>query len=155
MTNQATVDPRVIDPPHYRQGPVETIEVTRHLSFDLGNALRYAMRAGHKPAAPAVQDFTKALWYLNDHIAAFGPNADHQVDADAPLRRIIHAERDDLRREVYLCLLFGDIARMREAIAALIAREDEPTAGTARPTQAPLFVLPGFSGLTDLDEVVA
>lgn len=141
------VDPQVIDPPHY-------LTVSRYLPYDLGVAYEQVC-CSQRPGSSqqAVSDLTSALWYLDDHIEHFGPNSDHQVDADAPLRRIIHAEKADLRREVYLCLLFGDIARMREAVIKLIDREDEPTAATARPAQAQLFALPGFSGLTDVDEV--
>lgn len=119
------LDPQVIDPPHYTAGAVEAIEITRCLSFDLGNAYKYIARAGFKPGTPAVQDYAKARWYLQDHIEHFGPNSDHQVDADAPLRRVIHAETDPLRREALLHLLFGDIACMLQAVQDLIEREGQ------------------------------
>lgn len=57
-------------PKHYTQHPsgVECIEVTRHMNFNLGNAVKYVWRAGLKDEAPSIQDLEKAAWYLNDEI---------------------------------------------------------------------------------------
>lgn len=51
-------------PSHYTAHPsgVEAIEITECLSFNLGNALKYAWRCGHKSAAK--DDLLKAAWYL-------------------------------------------------------------------------------------------
>lgn len=59
----------VNNPSHYTAHPsgVECIEVTRHLSFNLGNAIKYIWRADEK--GKAIQDLEKAVWYLNDEIA--------------------------------------------------------------------------------------
>lgn len=122
-TPAPSVDPLVIDPPHYIRGAVETIEITRHLPFDLGNAYKYLDRAGLKPGTSALQDYTKAAWYLRDHIAHFGPHALLERAVDAPLRRAIHAEIGLARREALTQLLFGDIARMLQAVDYLIDRE--------------------------------
>ena len=43
---------------------VECIEVTRRLSFDVGNAVKYVWRRADK--GTAVQDVEKALFYLRD-----------------------------------------------------------------------------------------
>lgn len=56
---------------------IEVIDITRHLDFDLGNAIKYILRAGKKPKNEAdstfkegtIQDLKKAIWYLNDKIA--------------------------------------------------------------------------------------
>lgn len=45
---------------------VEVIDITRHLDFDLGNAIKYILRAGRKK--DAVEDLKKAIWYLEDKI---------------------------------------------------------------------------------------
>lgn len=45
---------------------IEVIDITRHLDFDLGNAIKYILRAGHKQ--DAIEDLQKAIWYLNDKI---------------------------------------------------------------------------------------
>jgi len=61
-----TADP--INPAHYKAHPsgIECIEVTRHFNFNLGNAIKYIWRAGHK--VDTVQDLKKAIWYLEDEI---------------------------------------------------------------------------------------
>ena len=61
-------------PPHYTSHPsgVEAIQVTRHMNFNLGNAMKYIWRAGLK--SDAVQDLEKAVFYLNDEIARIKEN---------------------------------------------------------------------------------
>lgn len=46
---------------------IECIDVTRHMDFDTGNAMKYLWRAGKKDAT--VQDLRKAIWYIEDKIA--------------------------------------------------------------------------------------
>lgn len=62
-----THDP-VNHPKHYTEHPsgVECIEVTEHMNFCLGNAIKYIWRAGLKE--DAVQDIEKAIWYLSREI---------------------------------------------------------------------------------------
>ena len=57
-----------INPPHYREHPsgVECIQVAEHMSFCIGNAVKYLWRAGKK--GDAVQDLRKAVWYLEREI---------------------------------------------------------------------------------------
>jgi hypothetical protein len=61
-------------PPHYIQGdakcgacgsPIECIDVTRHMDFNLGNVIKYIWRAKYKNG---MQDILKAQWYLNDAV---------------------------------------------------------------------------------------
>lgn len=56
-------------PRHYTSHPsgIECIDVTRHMNFNLGNAIKYIWRADLK--ADAIQDLEKAIWYLQDEIA--------------------------------------------------------------------------------------
>ena len=62
-----TYDP-VNKPKHYNNHPsnIECIEVTRHMGFNLGNALKYIWRCDLKN--DAVEDLKKAIWYLEDEI---------------------------------------------------------------------------------------
>lgn len=55
-------------PPHYTAHPsgIEAIQVTRHMNFNLGNAIKYIWRADLK--GNAVQDLQKAVFYINDEI---------------------------------------------------------------------------------------
>ncbi len=56
-------------PPHYRGHPsgVECIQITEHMGFNLGNAVKYIWRCDLK--ADAVEDLKKAVWYINREIA--------------------------------------------------------------------------------------
>ena len=53
---------------------IEVIDITRHLDFDTGNAVKYLLRAGHKedaaltPLKKQIEDFKKAAWYIDDKI---------------------------------------------------------------------------------------
>jgi hypothetical protein len=55
-------------PPHYTSHPsgIEAIQVTRHMTFNLGNAIKYIWRAGQK--GDPVEDLRKAIFYLQDEI---------------------------------------------------------------------------------------
>ncbi len=59
----------VHNPSHYTSHPsgVECIQITRHMGFNLGNAVKYIWRAGLKGAA--IQDLEKARFYIDDEIA--------------------------------------------------------------------------------------
>ena len=53
---------------------IEVIDITRHMNFCCGNALKYILRAGHKKDASLtdtdkqVEDLNKAIWYIQDEI---------------------------------------------------------------------------------------
>jgi len=59
----------VNSPKHYTSHPsgVECIEITRHMNFNLGNAIKYIWRAGMKDEY--LQELKKARWYIDDEIA--------------------------------------------------------------------------------------
>ena len=59
----------VNNPSHYTSHPsgIECIDVTRHFSFNLGNAMKYIWRCDLKK--DAIEDLKKAVFYLNDEIA--------------------------------------------------------------------------------------
>lgn len=74
-----TTKPRTVPPPtpdpvehpaHYTSHPsgVECIEITRHMSFNLGNAMKYIWRAGLKDSTKTIQDLRKAAFYIEDEI---------------------------------------------------------------------------------------
>lgn len=60
-------------PAHYNIGTIEVITVIEDwkLGFNLGNAVKYIARAGHKSADPK-EDLSKALWYLRREIGEVG-----------------------------------------------------------------------------------
>ena len=61
-----------VNPNHYKAHPsgIECIQVTEHMSFNLGNAIKYIWRAGLKDATK--QDLEKAIWYINREIKRKG-----------------------------------------------------------------------------------
>lgn len=61
-------------PPHYNSGKakcdecgdkIECIEITRHMSFSIGNIVKYLWRWQDKNG---IEDLKKAKWYLDDII---------------------------------------------------------------------------------------
>ena len=61
-------------PSHYTQGKYEVIDVIEdwNLGFNLGNAIKYIGRAGHKD--DIVQDLEKAKWYIEREIKRLKQN---------------------------------------------------------------------------------
>lgn len=53
---------------------IEVIDITRHMDFCLGNAIKYILRAGHKKDASLsdnqkeIEDLQKAIFYIQDKI---------------------------------------------------------------------------------------
>lgn len=56
-------------PPHYTSHPsgIECIQVAEHMTFCLGNAIKYIWRAGHK--GDKIEDLRKARFYIEREIA--------------------------------------------------------------------------------------
>ena len=54
----------VNQPKHYTAHPsgIECIQVTEHMGFNLGNAVKYIWRCDLKK--DAVEDLKKAIWYI-------------------------------------------------------------------------------------------
>ena len=72
------MEDKVNHPSHYtwlkdRCG-IEVIDITRHLDFDLGNAVKYILRSGKKTEQgyddieKEIEDLQKAIFYINDKI---------------------------------------------------------------------------------------
>ena len=75
-------DEKVNMPSHYtwlaeKSGLKQVNDITRHMNFNLGNSIKYIIRAGKKPIMnekninnnkAAIQDLNKAIWYINDKI---------------------------------------------------------------------------------------
>lgn len=65
-------------PPHYTDSParcecgerIECIDVTRHMNFCLGNAMKYLWRCDSK--GDAVEDLRKARFYIDCEIQRRG-----------------------------------------------------------------------------------
>ena len=55
-------------PPHYTEHPsgIECIQITEHMGFNLGNAIKYIWRCDLKK--DAIEDLKKAKWYIDREI---------------------------------------------------------------------------------------
>ncbi|MBM7280345.1 DUF3310 domain-containing protein [Gordonia rubripertincta] len=64
----AAVNDPVNHPAHYVDHPsgVECIQITEHMGFCLGNAVKYIWRADLK--GNAIEDLEKARWYIDREI---------------------------------------------------------------------------------------
>lgn len=77
-TAAASTEDKVNHPSHYTWLKdlcgIEVIDITRHMDFSLGNAVKYLLRAGHKSEEgysdkeKTVEDLKKAVWYIQDTI---------------------------------------------------------------------------------------
>jgi len=58
----------VNNPKHYTEHPsgIECIQITEHMGFCLGNAIKYIWRADLKN--DSIEDLKKAYWYINREI---------------------------------------------------------------------------------------
>jgi hypothetical protein len=63
------VKDNVNHPKHYTNHPsgIECIQITEHMGFNLGNAIKYIWRADLK--GEAIDDLRKAVWYIQREIA--------------------------------------------------------------------------------------
>lgn len=80
-------------PPHYTGHPsgIEAIQVTRHMNFNLGNAMKYIWRAGKKGSE--IQDLQKAMFYLADEIRRLEGVPNH-MEADRVIAYIEELRTD-------------------------------------------------------------
>ena len=66
-------------PKHYISHPsgVECIEITEHMNFCLGNAMKYIWRASLK--GEQVEDLRKARWYIDREISRILNEKNHEA----------------------------------------------------------------------------
>ena len=64
---------------------IEVIDITRHMDFDIGNAVKYLLRAGHKfeegytVKEKTIEDLKKAVYYINDKIKTLETLENEQI----------------------------------------------------------------------------
>lgn len=114
-------DVMVNHPPHYNAYSIEVIEVTRHCSFDIGNAIKYMLRHLHKGTSK--QDLEKAQWYLRDHLKNKGDELPLISDEQARenLRVLVkeYAEQEGSLPEVGASLVFLSMDDAYMAVSSL------------------------------------
>jgi len=67
-------DSPVSHPKHYNDHPsgIECITITRHMNFNIGNAIKYLWRHGKKNPEATIEDLQKAVFYIQDEIRRLG-----------------------------------------------------------------------------------
>ena len=75
---RASMNDNVNQPKHYNSHPsgVECIEITEHMNFCLGNAVKYIWRASLK--GKEVEDLRKARWYIDREISRILNEKSHE-----------------------------------------------------------------------------
>lgn len=74
------------NPDHYKVHPsgVECIEVTEHMGFNVGNAVKYLWRHGEK--GDPLEDLRKARWYVDREIQRLEKSAVVPSDRPGPTK---------------------------------------------------------------------
>lgn len=84
--NYESITPRlnnnVNHPDYYNQGNIEVIDIIDDydLGFNLGNVIKYVLRAGKKSELTACEDLEKAAFYLNREIKRLKRDIDYHED---------------------------------------------------------------------------
>lgn len=67
LTEAIMPNDNVNHPKHYtaHASGVECIQVTEHMNFNIGNAIKYLWRSDHKGG---IEDLKKAAWYVHREI---------------------------------------------------------------------------------------
>lgn len=124
MTQDQVFD-AVNRPRHYNIHPsgLECVEVTELCSFLMGNAIKYVWRYDTKNGT---EDLRKARWYLRR--AATGGHAWHlSAKAQGLLERVNQREPfEGLRRQVFSCILAGELLDAVALITAEVGVEETP-----------------------------
>ncbi len=88
ITNEDIRTSSRVNHPSYYGLPcgIEVIDIARHMDFNLGNVLKYVLRAGNKyeqgmtRSEKRVEDLEKALFYLQDEIRMYYQNDNNDND---------------------------------------------------------------------------
>lgn len=85
-------------PRHYTSHPsgIEAIQITEHMNFCLGNAVKYILRCDMKGAP--MEDLHKAVWYIKREIQRRGREANQEMPDQAD--QIPDSICDQCRRDI-------------------------------------------------------
>ena len=115
-------------PPHYTadQSKIECIEITRHLDFNRGCAIKYLWRCGKKDAAN--QELKKAIWYLNDEInnglgdVNYSFNTNNKITDKLDTLALYQTDQE---RQLFNLIIFGAHRHLQQAIKIIEGMCDE------------------------------
>jgi hypothetical protein len=101
-------------PSHYADGwsnGAEVIDITEHLNFNRGNAVKYIARAGKKNPDTELEDLRKAQWYINREIRRIESGTDDsvtQVIAGFTKKPNVYGRLSDVPSGVVVVDKYGD-----------------------------------------------
>ncbi len=115
-------------PPHYTEHPskIECIEITRHLSFNRGNAIKYLWRCGKKDSVN--QELKKAIWYLNDEINNGLGDVNYSFNTNNKITDkldVLALYQTDQERQLFNFIVFGFDYFLKHAIKIIEGMCDE------------------------------
>lgn len=114
-------------PAHYTAHPsgVECIEITRHMPFPAGNALKYVWRAGQK--GDLLEDLKKALkyttWEIENNISEYNTSTGidySELPAAAKFKNWMANNKSTKRDELILALIEGRLRTVQIVLEAVI-----------------------------------
>lgn len=129
------VSDKVNHPSHYtwlkKLCGIEVIDITRHMCFNLGNVVKYVLRAGHKSEEgysdfdKEIEDLKKAKWYLEDEIKLRSGEdtsdqariKDLQAEIDAQEEAI--SELNNIIRELKSSPILGEVKLSVEEVKTI------------------------------------
>ena len=117
------MEDKVNHPKHYAGVPamIECIDITRHLPFALGNAVKYIWRAGKKGGPEQeIEDLEKAQWYLDEELEHM--TASDLGTAQAVFSTITPGSMDRLRHEAIGYILSGECEEAGDVIEEWICK---------------------------------
>lgn len=110
---------------------IEVIDIARHMGFNLGNVIKYVLRAGHKSEKgysdfdKEIEDLQKAKWYLEDEIKLrSGEDTSdkaqiHALKEEIALNEQTIAELTDMTHRLKNKPIVGEIKLSKKEIQAL------------------------------------
>ena len=107
-------------PSHHNNHPsgIECQQVTRHLSFNRGNAFKYIFR--HRDKGAPAQDLQKALWYIRDEIKHKGKIVNPNEYRRRALLKILDATPETWEALCYLSLCAAGTFALKTAEQSLL-----------------------------------
>lgn len=116
-------------PAHYTQHPsgYECIDITRHMTYTMGNAVKYIWRCDLKNG---VEDVQKAHWYVKDadgHSDRIFTSLDDRLDAQPKLDAVIATEPDPHKRLFYTAINDLDVEWALSVVITMMNREPVPS----------------------------
>ena len=117
-----------VNPQHYthQQSGIICNDITRHLSFNRGNAIKYLWRLGQKDESN--QELRKAIWYLNDEANHFGHAPAYHYASLSVLNAKLNKlalYQSDIERELFNFIVFGYNEHLQRAIKIIKEMLDE------------------------------